>query len=63
VLEIDSPELQSLAEIERDNFTGFFEELALLWNSGIFNDHVVYYMFGYFALKCGEFPASVRAAR
>lgn len=38
--------------LEKDNFLAFYEELALLWNSGIFNDHVVYYTFGYYALEC-----------
>jgi len=31
---------------------GFFEEFALLKNSGLINDEVALYMFGYFAIKC-----------
>ncbi len=54
MLETDSSELRKLSLMERDNFTGFFEELSLLWNSRVFNDDVVYYMFAYYALKCAR---------
>jgi hypothetical protein len=52
LLETDDPSLRDVPLIQKDNFIGFFEELALLWNSKIFSDEVVYYMFGYFALAC-----------
>jgi hypothetical protein len=52
LLETDDPSLRDVPLVEKDNFIGFFEELALLWNSKVFNDEIVYYMFGYFALAC-----------
>lgn len=52
LLELDSPELLDIPLVERDRFIGFFEELALLRNSGLINDQVTLYMFGYYAIKC-----------
>jgi hypothetical protein len=52
LLEVDSPELRSVPLVERDRFIGFFEELALMRNSGLINDQVCLYMFGYFAIRC-----------
>jgi hypothetical protein len=54
LLENDDKKLQNIPLIERDNFIGFYEELYLLWNSRVFNDEVVYYLFGYFAMRCWE---------
>lgn len=51
-LELRDPRLREVPLITRDRFIGFFEELTLLWNSKVFNDEVVYYMFGYYALLC-----------
>ena len=52
LLETDSHDLRDVPLLDKDNFIGFFEELTLLWNSKVFNDEVVYYMFGYYALRC-----------
>ncbi len=52
LLERDDPKLREIPLVERDRFVGFFEELALLKNSGLINDEVALYMFGYFAIKC-----------
>jgi hypothetical protein len=52
LLEHDDLQLRSVPMMEKDNFIGFFEELALLWNSKVFNDQIVYYMFGYYAIAC-----------
>jgi hypothetical protein len=52
LLENDSPALRAIPLLDKDNFLGFFEELTLLWNSKVFNDETVYYMFGYYALRC-----------
>lgn len=52
LLETDSPALRTVPLLDKDNFIGFFEELTLLWNSMVFNDEIVYYMFGYYALRC-----------
>ena len=52
LLELNSPELAEIELIKKDNFIGFYEELTLLWNSRIFSDQIVFYMFGYYALRC-----------
>ena len=52
LLEKDDPQLRDTPLIEKDNFLAFYEDLILLWNSGIFGDHVVFYSFGYYALAC-----------
>jgi hypothetical protein len=52
LLEVNSPELRGIPLVERDRFIGFFEELALMRNSGLINDQVSLYMFGYFAIRC-----------
>jgi hypothetical protein len=52
LLEQDSSKLCDLPLLRKDNFIGFFEELYLLWNSRVFDDEIVYYMFGYFAISC-----------
>jgi len=51
-LERDDPKLREIPFVERDRFLAFFEELALLKNSGLINDEVTLYMFGYFAIRC-----------
>lgn len=52
LLENDDPQLRDIPLIEKDNFIAFYEDLILLWNSGIFSDHIVFYSFGYYALTC-----------
>lgn len=57
-LDADDPQLRAQIrnvdkEIRRD-FLGFFEEIALLVNSGVFPPHVAQYMFGYYAIICDE---------
>ena len=52
LLETDSEELRSIPIVDKDRFIGFFEELALMKNSGLINESVTLYMFGYFAIRC-----------
>ena len=52
LLETDNVKLREIPLVERDRFIGFFEELALMKNSGLMNNHVALYMFGYFAIRC-----------
>jgi hypothetical protein len=54
LLDENSSKLRDMPLLRKDNFIGFFEELYLQWNSRVFNDEVVYYMFGYFAIACWE---------
>jgi|SRR5882672_242324 len=52
LLERDDKRLKTVPLVEKDRFMGFFEELALMQNSGLINDQVTLYMFGYFAVRC-----------
>ena len=54
LLETDDPKLREIPLIQKDRFTGFFEELAIMRNSGLINDDVTLYMFGYFAIRCNQ---------
>jgi hypothetical protein len=54
LLETDAEELRLVPLLDKDNFIGFFEELTLLWNSRVLSDEIVYYMFGYFAIRCWD---------
>lgn len=56
-LEVDAEELAAIPLIERDRFVGFFEELAILNNTGLISNALALYMFGYFAIKCYESKA------
>ena len=52
LLDSDSPALRDVPWIEKDRFVGFFEELAILHNSGLLRTEIMLYMFGYFAIEC-----------
>ena len=54
LLESDDAKLRDIPLIQKDRFTGFFEELAIMRNSGLMNDDVTLYMFGYFAIRCNQ---------
>ena len=54
LLETDDHKLREIPLIQKDRFTGFFEELAIMRNSGLINDDVTVYMFGYFAILCNQ---------
>lgn len=54
LLESDDPKLRDIPLVQKDRFTGFFEELAIMRNSNLINDDVVLYMFGYFAILCNH---------
>ena len=44
--------LRNIPPVQKDRFLGFFEGLAIMRNSGLINDQVAAYMFGYYAIKC-----------
>jgi hypothetical protein len=46
------PELEGVAYVEKRDFLGFFQELAIQMNSQLIPKDVVHYMFGYYALRC-----------
>ena len=52
MIEVDSPELAQLPYTEKLLFLGFYEEVAILVNSGLMKKHVAHYMFAYYAIRC-----------
>jgi hypothetical protein len=50
LLPSDAPELAGIPFQDRRNFLGFLEEVALMVNSGILDESVAHYMFGYYVL-------------
>jgi hypothetical protein len=54
LLETDNKELENISFADKRDFLGFFEEIALMMNSGIIKKEVVHYMFGYYAIQCWD---------
>ncbi|HEV3458257.1 MAG TPA: hypothetical protein VHG32_16985 [Thermoanaerobaculia bacterium] len=54
LLETDAPQLRDVPFKEKRDLLGFFEEIALLMNSGLIRPQVAHYMFGYYAIRCSE---------
>lgn len=54
MLERDDEKLKTIPLVQKDRFTGFFEELAIMRNSGLINCQVTLYMFGYWAIRCNK---------
>jgi hypothetical protein len=54
LLEGDDPKLRAIPLVQKDRFTGFFEELAIMRNSGLMTDELALYMFGYYAILCDK---------
>ena len=54
LLETDDPNLQAVPFKEKRDLLGFFEEVALMVNSGLIRREVAHYMFGYYAIRCWE---------
>lgn len=52
LLEVDDPKLVEVPFKEKRDLAGFFEEVALLLNSGLIRLSVAHYMFGYYAIRC-----------
>jgi hypothetical protein len=52
LLEHDDPKLTTISFGTKRDFLGFFEDIALMNNSGLINDQVIHYMFGYYAIRC-----------
>ena len=49
-----SSKLAQLPYTEKLLFLGFYEEVAILVNSGLMKKHVAHYMFSYYAICCWE---------
>lgn len=54
LLESDSEELRTRPFEQKRAYLTFFEEIAILKNSGLVNPDLAYYMFGYYAVRCLE---------
>jgi hypothetical protein len=53
----DKGEIKSSLQLNTDEarrVLGFYEEIAILVNSGLLNKNLAYYMFGYYAINCSE---------
>ena len=50
----DSEELREIPYVEKQYLLGFYEDLALMYKSGLIKKHVVHYMFAYYAIRCWE---------
>jgi hypothetical protein len=52
LLNNDHPDLAGIPWEEKYRFLKFYEEIALLVNSGLMRKHVAHYMFAYYAIRC-----------
>jgi hypothetical protein len=51
LLRDDSPKLKKLRPSKKESFIGFYEDLALLVHSGLIQEHLAFYSFGYWLNK------------
>jgi len=51
LLRDDSPKLKKLKLSQKERFLGFYEDLALLQHSGLIQEHLAFYAFGYWLDK------------
>ena len=54
LLQTDAPELKDIPLKDKRNLLGFFEEIALMVNSGLIKKEVAHYMFGPYVCRCWE---------
>ena len=54
LLETNDPRLESVPYKDKRDYLGFFEEIALMVNSGLIRIELAHYMFGYYAIRCWE---------
>jgi hypothetical protein len=54
LLETENPAIQELTRFNRYKFIGFYEDIALLLNSGLIKPEIAHYMFSYYAILCWE---------
>jgi hypothetical protein len=52
LLETDAPELMTVPYIQKHDFLGIHEEIAIMVNTKIMKKKVAYYMYGYYAIRC-----------
>lgn len=51
-LEIEDPEIKNLSRFDRYKFLRFYEDIALIMNSGLIKPEIAHYMFSYYAIQC-----------
>jgi len=51
-LETDNGNLKEMPRINKYAFLGFYEDIALLVNTGLIKPEIAHYMFGYYAIEC-----------
>jgi hypothetical protein len=54
LLEHDDPKLAGISYEIKQDFLGFYEDIAMFVNSGLLKRDVAHYMFSYYALKCAN---------
>jgi hypothetical protein len=54
LLETDDDKLRSLSRQEKTKFLGYYEQVAIAYNSRILKRNITHYMFGYYAIQCFE---------
>ncbi len=54
LLRVDSPRLKKLRHSQRERFLGFYEDLALMLHSGLIQEHLAFYSFGYWLHRAWE---------
>jgi hypothetical protein len=54
LLDSDDSKLREIASKDKRDFLGFFEEIALMVNTGLMKKSVAHYMFGFYAVRCWE---------
>jgi hypothetical protein len=54
LVEMDLPQLCDVDLMLRYRYLGLFETISISHNSGLISRQTVYYMFGYFAIRCYE---------
>ncbi|MGD0581501.1 MAG: hypothetical protein ABR974_00995 [Bacteroidales bacterium] len=52
MLEYDDDELKNITEVDKYDFLGFYEQIAIAVNSKLIKKNIAHYFFGYFAIKC-----------
>ena len=53
-LENDNRNIVEISRIDKYMFLGFYEDIALLMNTGLIKPEIAHYMFGYYAMRCWE---------
>jgi hypothetical protein len=54
LLEENDQKLETLPVHEKQEFIGFYENIALLMNTGLLRKAVAHYMFAYYAIRCWD---------